>query len=55
MTGTVRHMAIVADYVHGGLSIIHAWIPARKVVECRLDDVFMRSVCGCFRFKEIAA
>jgi hypothetical protein len=46
-------MAIAADYLYGGLSIVHAWIPARKVVECRLDDEFMRDVRGCFRFPEV--
>ena len=54
MNGMVRHMAIVADYLYGGLSIVHAWLPRRKVVECRLDDEFMKTVRGCFRFKEIA-
>lgn len=54
MAGTVRHMAIVGDYPFGGLSIIHAWMPNRKVAECRLDDEFMRTVRGCFRFPEVA-
>ena len=55
MSGTVRHMAIVADYLHGGLSIIHAWLPRRRVIECRLDDYFMQTVRGCFRFPEVTA
>lgn len=54
MAGVNRHMAIVADYPLGGLSIVHAWIGNRKVVECRLDDTFMQTVRGCFRFPEIA-
>jgi hypothetical protein len=54
ISGIMRHMAIAADYVFGGLSIIHAWMPNRRVVECRLDDGFMLTVRGCFRFKEIA-
>lgn len=53
MHGVVRHMAIVADYPFGGLSIIHAWLPNRKVAECRLEDEFMRDVRGCFRFPEV--
>jgi cell wall-associated NlpC family hydrolase len=53
VNGMNRHMAIVADYLHGGLSIVHAWLPNKKVVECRLDDDFMAIVAGCFRFKEI--
>ena len=51
--GIVRHMAIVADCVYGGFSIIHAWLPNRRVVECRLDDYFMQTVRGCFRFPEV--
>jgi cell wall-associated NlpC family hydrolase len=54
--GIGRHMAIVCDYPLGdSLGIIHAWLPNRRVTECRLDDNFMRTVRGCFRFKEIAA
>ena len=55
MDGNVRHMAIVGDYLHGGLSIIHAWLPNRRVTECRLGDEFMATVRGCFRFPEVAA
>lgn len=55
ITGTIRHMAIVADYPGGGLSVIHAWLPARKIVENRLDDEFMKTVRGCFRFQEVAS
>lgn len=53
VNGMVRHMAIVADYLHGGLSIVHAWLPARRVVEQRLDENFMKAVRGCFRFPEV--
>lgn len=52
--GKIRHMAIVGDYPGGGLSIIHALLPNRKVLECRLGDDFMRTVRGCFRFPEVA-
>lgn len=55
MNGVVRHVAIVADYEFGGLSIIHAHLPNKKVVECRLDDSFMAHVRGCFRFPEVTA
>jgi cell wall-associated NlpC family hydrolase len=47
-----RHIAIVGDYVHGGLSLIHAYLPARKVVETRLDDKWLARARGCFRFPE---
>lgn len=55
MQGVTRHMAIVGDYPGGGLSIIHAHLPNKKVVECRLDDFFMKHVRGCFRFPEVTA
>jgi len=55
MHGVTRHMAIVGDYPGGGLSIIHAHLPNKKVVECRLDEVFMKIVRGCFRFPEVTA
>ena len=55
MNDVVRHIAIVGDYPGGGLSIIHAHLPNKKVVECRLDDQFMKTVRGCFRFPEVAA
>lgn len=55
MNGVMRHIAIVGDYPGGGLSIIHAHLPNRKVVECRLDDQFMKTVRGCFRFPEVTA
>jgi cell wall-associated NlpC family hydrolase len=54
--GIGRHMAIVCDYPlrPDSLGIIHAWLPNRRVTECRLDETFMATVRGCFRFKEIA-
>lgn len=55
MNGLMRHIAIVGDYPGGGLSIIHAHLPNKKVVECRLDDQFMKTVRGCFRFPEVTA
>ena len=55
MSGVIRHIAIVGDYPGGGLSIIHAHLPNKKVVECRLDDQFMKTVRGCFRFPEVTA
>lgn len=55
MHGVTRHMAIVGDYPVRGLSIIHAHLPNKKVVECRLDDAFMANVRGCFRFPEVTA
>ncbi len=45
-----RHMAIVGDYLWGGLSIVHAYAPSRQVVEMRLDSVWLDRVIGRFRF-----
>jgi cell wall-associated NlpC family hydrolase len=55
-----RHIGIFGDYVHGGLSLIHAFSQApRKVVEHRFSDDWLRgygaSLMGCFRFPGISA
>lgn len=46
-----HHVGIVADYVHGGLSLIHAMsrAPAR-VVEHRLAPPWSGRVVGAFRY-----
>jgi cell wall-associated NlpC family hydrolase len=45
-----RHIGIVGDHPAGGLTLIHAYAPSRKVVEMRLDDRLTGRVIGCFRF-----
>jgi cell wall-associated NlpC family hydrolase len=52
--GHQRHIGIVGDYPFGGLSLIHAYMPARKVVETRLDEKFMARVMGVYRMPELA-
>jgi cell wall-associated NlpC family hydrolase len=47
-----RHMAILGDYPHGGLSLIHAYLPNRRVVECRLDAVWQSRILSVFRLPE---
>lgn len=47
--GRQRHMAIIGDYPSGGLSLIHAYLPNRKVVEQRLDDVWAGRILAAFR------
>jgi cell wall-associated NlpC family hydrolase len=47
-----RHIAILGDYVFGGLSLIHAYAPSRKVVEMRLDERWRSRLLGAFRFPE---
>jgi hypothetical protein len=49
-----RHVAILGDYVFGGLSLIHAYAPARKVVEMRLDERWRSRLLAAFRFPEAA-
>lgn len=44
-----QHLAIVGDYPAGGLSLIHAFAPSRKVVEVRLDDVWQQRVVAAYR------
>lgn len=48
-----QHMAIAADYVHGGLSMIHA-LDQRgrdpgRVVEHRIDTAWQRRIVAAFR------
>jgi hypothetical protein len=48
-----QHVGLLGDYVHGGLSIIHAYARIRKVVESRFDDQFRAKVIAAFRYPEI--
>jgi cell wall-associated NlpC family hydrolase len=47
-----QHFAVVGDYVHGGLSLIHAYNGAgvNKVVEHRLDEQWLARIVGVWRF-----
>lgn len=45
-----QHVGFVGDYVHGGLSFIHAYQTENKVVEHRLDALWMRRVVAAYRF-----
>lgn len=52
--GAQRHVAILGDYVFGGLSLIHAWsLHPRRVVEVRLDDAARARIMGTFRFHQV--
>jgi NlpC/P60 family putative phage cell wall peptidase len=53
--GAGHHMAILGDYHAGGLSLIHAYAPARKVVETRLDDQMRERISGWYRFPGVEA
>lgn len=49
-----QHLAIVGDYAHGGLSIIHAYAPSRKVIETRLDDAWRARIVAAYRLPGVA-
>lgn len=53
--GEGHHMAILADYYLGGLSLIHAYASARKVTESRLDDQLRARISGWYRFPGVVA
>jgi hypothetical protein len=44
-----HHLAFAGDYVHGGLSMIHAYGTAGKVVEHRLDDAWRGRIVAVYR------
>lgn len=50
-----QHLGILGDYVHGGLSLIHAYNGAglNRVVEHRLDDQWRRRIVAAWRYREI--
>lgn len=53
--GEPQHLAIVGNYVHGGLSLIHAYNGAglNKVVEHRLDETWRRRIVAAWKYREI--
>jgi len=48
-TGEPSHVAILANYLYGGLSVIHAYAASRKVIEHRLDDLWKSYITEAFR------
>ena len=49
--GRAQHMGIVSAYGKSDFGLIHAYAPARAVVEHRLDEEWMQKVVGVFRVK----
>ena len=47
--GEPSHVAILADYVYGGLSVVHSFAQVRKVVEHRLDSEWRGYITEVFR------
>ena len=46
-----QHLAIITDY-EGSLGMIHAYAPARRVVEHRLDDDWNSRLVKVFRWQQ---
>jgi hypothetical protein len=46
--GDPQHLALFGDYHAGGLSIIHAHLPDRKVIETRLDERWERRLIQAY-------
>lgn len=44
-----HHLAFVGDYLHGGLSMIHAYGNAGRVVEHRLDEAWRGKIVSVYR------
>lgn len=49
--GRQRHMGIIGRNANG-LTLIHAYLPNRKVVEVRLDDAWRSKVIAAYRVAE---
>ena len=47
--GVGRHVAIVADYAYGGLSLIHTDSVIGRVVELPLNDLWLRRIRAVYR------
>lgn len=46
--GAPQHVGIVAPYVHGGESLVHALVTARKVAEHRLDPTWLSRIVALY-------
>jgi uncharacterized protein YijF (DUF1287 family) len=49
MEGNPQHLGIISDYGGASLGIIHAYAPARAVVEHVLDASWQSRIIGVFR------
>lgn len=48
-----QHTAILGNYLYGGWSLIHAYAPARRVIETRFDDELMSRSVGWYRYSGV--
>lgn len=46
-----HHVAIVGDYIHGGLSLIHSSGEAGKVIETIFNEYWQERVCLVYRIR----
>lgn len=47
--GVVRHVGIIGDYIHGGLSLIHTDMYVGRVVEHSIDAAWLNIIKGVWR------
>ena len=47
--GEPTHVGLVADYIYGGLSLVHTFAQVKKVVEHRIDDEWMGHIVEVWR------
>jgi cell wall-associated NlpC family hydrolase len=48
-----QHLGIVGDHPSGGQSLIHAWERNKRVVEQRLDAVWLRLAVSAYRLRGV--
>lgn len=48
--GRAQHLAIIGQLGNGDLTLIHAYAPARSVVEHRLDDDWRTRIAAAYRW-----
>lgn len=53
--GRPQHLGILADYLYGGLSLIHATNAIGKVVEHRLSPEWRAKIVGAYRLPGVPA
>lgn len=52
--GRAQHVGLLADYHAGGFSLIHAYAPARGVIEQRLDEAWKKEIVSAYRLPHVA-
>jgi hypothetical protein len=53
--GDPQHVGLIGNYVHGGLSLIHACSKTGRVIEHRLDDRHMKRLVAAYRLPGVSA